>query len=49
MGRHGNGKGGDVGSPQMCGFRSMDVVWDKGAGRRWLQVYRAVSVAGYGC
>jgi hypothetical protein len=35
------------GARRCVGFRSVDVVWVQGAGERWPQVYRAVSIAGY--
>ena len=35
------------GARRCVGFRSEDVVCDQGAGERWPQVYRAVSIAGY--
>lgn len=47
-GRDGSGQGGELGSPRCVGIRSVDVVWDQRKGQRQPQVYRAVSIAGYG-
>lgn len=46
MGENGNGQGGPLRSAQMWDLESMAIGWGKGAGKRGVQVYSAVNIAG---
>lgn len=47
MGEDGNGQRGHLRSAQMWDLESMAIGWGKGAGKRGVQVYSAVNIAGY--